>query len=208
MFQELKICLLGDSGVGKSSIVQRFVHNTYTRNKENTIGASFMSKTIVHNKETYKLCIWDTAGQERYRALTPMYYRNSASIIIVYSIDSKQSFDSLKSWLKELKLRDSDKLNVLAIAGNKVDIKEKRQVTYKDGKAFADEYDAIFFETSAKTGQCVNDLFFTIVSKIPKNSNNPNNLISTQQTTTSLTGNSNKSSGCCNGGNNDRNIRL
>lgn len=74
----------------------------------------------------------------------------------------QQSFESLRAWLKELKLRDPDKLNILAIAGNKSDLKEKRQVTYKDGKAFADEYDAIFFETSAKTGQAVNDIFHAI----------------------------------------------
>ena len=76
----------------------------------------------------------------------------------------QQSFESLRAWLKELKLRDPDKLNILAIAGNKADLKEKRQVTFKDGKTFADEYDAIFFETSAKTGQAVNDIFHAIGS--------------------------------------------
>lgn len=95
-FHEVKVCILGDSGVGKSSLVQRFVHNTFSIANESTIGASFMTKTLIVNQKTVKLNIWDTAGQEKYRALAPMYYRGAAACVIVYDVTSAASFRSVQ----------------------------------------------------------------------------------------------------------------
>ncbi|RWS29466.1 ras-related protein Rab-22A-like protein [Leptotrombidium deliense] len=170
-FSEVKICLLGDSGVGKSSIAQRFVHNSFSPSNESTIGASYITKTFILNNVTYKLNIWDTAGQERYRALAPMYYRGSAACIIVYDITSAASFKAVQSWVKELQSHVSEKI-VIAIAGNKYDLKEERQVQHKDSKLYADSIDAVFVETSARSGHNVQQLFFNIVTRLPKATDN------------------------------------
>ncbi|XP_054707198.1 ras-related protein Rab-22A-like isoform X2 [Uloborus diversus] len=127
---EVKLCVLGDSGVGKSSIVQRFVHNTFNPSVESTIGASFMTKCLLVDDCTFKFNIWDTAGQERYRSLAPMYYRNAGAAIIVYDVTSHSTFQSVKGWIRELQLHGSSDV-VMAIAGNKADLDGRREVTYK-----------------------------------------------------------------------------
>ncbi|XP_017483591.1 PREDICTED: ras-related protein Rab-22A-like [Rhagoletis zephyria] len=99
---EFKICLLGETCVGKSSIVQRFVHNTFNSGNE-TIGASFMTKTLYLGGSSLKLNIWDTAGQERYKALTPMYYRGANICIVVYDVTCSNSFKAVQNWIKELR---------------------------------------------------------------------------------------------------------
>ncbi|KAG1688797.1 Ran-binding protein 9 [Nymphon striatum] len=120
-----------DCGVGKSSIVQRFVNDVFNVNVESTIGASFMTKNLIMNDYVFKFQIWDTAGQERYRSLAPMYYRGAGSAIIVYDVTNKTSFNSVKSWVHELRQHGSNDL-ILAIAGNKCDLEDKREVPEND----------------------------------------------------------------------------
>ncbi|EDV25532.1 uncharacterized protein TRIADDRAFT_50216 [Trichoplax adhaerens] len=159
--REIKLCLLGDAGVGKSSLVLRFVCDTFNACSESTIGASFMSKTIEVNEQSYKYQIWDTAGQEKYRGLAPMYYRGAAAAIVVFDITREESFHTLKDWVKELQQLGPPNL-VMAIAGNKSDLDEMREVSSHDARTFADSVDALFAETSALTAKNVLELFVEI----------------------------------------------
>ncbi|XP_066288862.1 ras-related protein Rab-22A-like [Branchiostoma lanceolatum] len=173
--REIKLCLLGDSGVGKSSLVVRFVTDTFTANLESTIGASFMSKTLVVNDTSYKFQIWDTAGQEKYRGLAPMYYRGAAAAIVVYDVTREGSFQTLKDWIRELKQYGADNI-VLAIAGNKCDLEDLREVSTRTASEYAEENNAIFCETSAKTAHNVSQIFTLITQRLPSESLVPQSL--------------------------------
>ncbi|DBA04266.1 TPA: hypothetical protein N0F65_009501 [Lagenidium giganteum] len=173
--REVKVVLLGDTGVGKSSLVLRFVTNNFRPYSESTIGASFMSKMIVVNDTPIKYQIWDTAGQEKYHSLAPMYYRGAAAAIVVYDITRKQSLATLKNWVKELKQLGPDNI-VIAIAGNKSDLEDKREVPASQARAYAEEINAVFIETSAKEDTNVSDLFIQISQMLPKASAESNAL--------------------------------
>jgi len=147
--REIKIVLLGDTGVGKSSLAQRYVTNTFKPFSESTIGASFMSKMILADGAPVKCQIWDTAGQEKYHSLAPMYYRGAAAAILVYDITKKPSFDKLKDWVAELRNQGPEHI-VLCVAGNKSDLEAHRAVDAAEAAAYAAEANALFFETSAK----------------------------------------------------------
>ena len=164
---EIKICLLGDVSVGKTSIASRFCKNSFNENYINTIGGAYQQQNIVlNNGAKIKLHIWDTSGQDRFRSMTNLYYRDAQVAILTYDITNDQSLESLNYWLKEL----NDKVEIdnmlLCLAGNKndVDASEKRVPTSK-GKNFAEEHNMIFFETSAKTGSGVKELFQAIATK-------------------------------------------
>jgi small GTP-binding protein len=116
--RECKVVLLGDTGVGKSSLAQRYVTNTFKPYSESTIGASFMSKMILVDGAPCKCQIWDTAGQEKYHSLAPMYYRGAAAAILVFDITKPASLDKLKAWVRELQTQGPERL-ALAIAGNR-----------------------------------------------------------------------------------------
>ncbi|XP_053888855.1 ras-related protein Rab-22A-like [Malaclemys terrapin pileata] len=163
---------LPDTGVGKSSIVWRFVEDSFDPNINPTIGASFMTKTVQYQNELHKFLIWDTAGQERFRALAPMYYRGSAAAIIVYDITKEETFSTLKNWVKELRQHGPPNI-VVAIAGNKCDLNDVREVMEKDAKDYADSIHAIFVETSAKNAININELFIEISRRIPSTDTNP-----------------------------------
>lgn len=164
--KEVKLCLLGDSGVGKSSIALRFVHDSFKPAMESTIGASFLTKTIHVDDRIYKYQIWDTAGQEKYRALAPMYYRGAAAAIVVYDITSESSFTMLKTWISELRKHGPVNI-VLAIAGNKLDLGDLKEVDSKVAQAYAESVGALFVETSAKTAINIAALFNEISKKLP-----------------------------------------
>ncbi|XP_025889635.1 ras-related protein Rab-31 isoform X5 [Nothoprocta perdicaria] len=147
-----------DTGVGKSSIVCRFVQDHFDHNISPTIGASFMTKTVPCGNELHKFLIWDTAGQERFHSLAPMYYRGSAAAVIVYDITKQDSFHTLKKWVKELKEHGPENI-VMAIAGNKCDLSDIREVPMKDAKEYAESIGAIVVETSAKNAVNIEELF-------------------------------------------------
>merc|ERR1712137_1541121 len=126
---DIKVVILGDSGVGKSSILLRFVTNDFHPNYESTIGASFMAKMMIHNDKAYKLQIWDTAGQEKYHCLAPLYYKDSTVAIVVYDVTNRESFKVVQNRVKEVQKFGSKDL-VLAIVGNKIDLIDDEEVDY------------------------------------------------------------------------------
>ncbi|GFZ05857.1 ras-related small GTP-binding family protein [Actinidia rufa] len=155
----VKLVLLGDSGVGKSCIVLRFVRGQFDPTSKVTIGASFLSQTIaLQDSTTVKFEIWDTAGQERYAALAPLYYRGAAVAVVVYDITSPESFTKAQYWVKELQKHGSPDI-VMALVGNKADLQEKREVPIQDGTDYAEKNGMFFIETSAKTADNINQLF-------------------------------------------------
>lgn len=164
---QFKLVLLGESAVGKSSLVLRFVKGQFLDYQESTIGAAFLTQTVCLNDTTVKFEIWDTAGQERYHSLAPMYYRGAQAAIVVYDLTNPDSFERAKSWVKELQRQGNPNI-VIALAGNKLDLAQKRRVTPEEAQAYADENGILFMETSAKTAINVNELFVAIAKKLPK----------------------------------------
>ncbi|KAI9572827.1 GTP-binding protein ypt5 [Boletus coccyginus] len=200
---QVKLVLLGEAAVGKSSVVLRFVSNEFQPNKEPTIGAAFLTQKCRLEDRVLRYEIWDTAGQERFHSLAPMYYRNAQAAVVVYDVTKASSLEKAKSWVKELQ-RQANPNIVIALAGNKVDLVQPsaslsgatpasesedeaddatatpgeapspgggeeslRQVPREEAQAYATEAGLLFFETSAKTGEGIVEIFTEIAKKIP-----------------------------------------
>ena len=161
-----KVVLVGEAGVGKTSIISQFIDQVFEEELQTSTGGSFSSKEIFFdNGKSLKLEIWDTAGQERYRSLTKIFYKNSSCAILVYDITKKQTFDELKNyWIGQIK-ESAPKDIMLAIVGNKEDLLDKEQVDENEARDFAKENNALFFSTSAKNSNAINQLFIDIGKK-------------------------------------------
>ena len=131
-----KVLLIGDAGVGKSSILLRFTDDSFEEQMASTIGVDFRVKTVTLGGKTVKLTIWDTAGQERFRTLTSSYYRGCHGVILVYDVNERESFTHLQQWLEELELYSTTQHFVKLLVGNKIDVKD-RQVTVEEAETFA-----------------------------------------------------------------------
>ena len=164
---EIKICLLGNVNVGKTSIASRFCKDSFTENYMNTIGGAYQQQNIILNNGTkIKLHIWDTSGQDRFRSMTNLYYRDAQVAILTYDVTNEESLEGLNYWLNELNDKVEIDDMILCLVGNKNDVDASRKVvSTSKGKAFAEEHNMIFFETSAKTGAGVKELFQAIAVK-------------------------------------------
>ena len=164
---EIKICLLGDVAVGKTSIASRFCKNIFNETYINTIGGAYQQQNILlDNGAKMKMHVWDTSGDERFKSMTNLYYRDAQVAILTYDVTNPQTFEGLGYWLKEL----NDKVNrgnmLLFLAGNKCDVEnDMKRVSSTHAKEFAEQNNMFFFETSAKTGAGIKDLFKAIATK-------------------------------------------
>ncbi|KAK9763660.1 Ras- protein Rab-18 [Basidiobolus ranarum] len=164
----LKLLLIGNSSVGKSSILLRFTDDTFLPQDEvsATIGVDFKVKVLEVDEKKYKLTIWDTAGQERFRTLTSSYYRGAQGVILVYDVSSRETFEQLDQWFTELNTYCSSKDVVKMIVGNKVDKESSRVVSRKEGAEYAKKMQTLFIECSAKTKVGVHQAVEELVRKI------------------------------------------
>ncbi len=153
-----KYIIIGDSSVGKSNILLKYAHNQFKAEYQLTIGVEFGAKNIDINQKTYRIQIWDTAGQENFRSITRAYYKNSVCALVVYDVTNKDSFDNVKAWIEDCKSQ-SPKTILMVLVGNKIDLDSERAVSTEEGEEFAKVNNMQFFETSAKNGTNIEDVF-------------------------------------------------
>ena len=164
MMNKIKIIVVGNSCTGKTSLLERYVNNTFTT-KESTIGGAYKKKRIVHNGIDIVLNLWDTAGQEKYRSIVRIYYRGTMGCLLVFDITNRQSFDDAKKWITEIRNHTGESTGVVLV-GNKADLDEMRKVSVEEATKYAESENIIYYETSAKTNDGVNGVFEYIVSSI------------------------------------------
>jgi len=163
-----KLVFLGDIYVGKTSIINQFMYESFDNNYQATIGIDFLSKTIHLADQPMRLQLWDTAGQERFRSLIPNYIRDSSAAIIVFDLTNPASFQSVDKWMEDVRNeRGTDA--VIALVGNKVDKVEERAVSKEAGEEKAKRFSSLYAETSAKTGGNIKELFNNIAKALGKN---------------------------------------
>ncbi|KAL6471331.1 hypothetical protein MHYP_G00199810 [Metynnis hypsauchen] len=164
-----KFLVIGSAGTGKSCLLHQFIENKFKQDSNHTIGVEFGSRVVNVGGKTVKLQIWDTAGQERFRSVTRSYYRGAAGALLVYDITSRETYNALTNWLTDARTLASPNI-VIILCGNKKDLDADREVTFLEASRFAQENELMFLETSALTGENVEEAFLkcarTILNKI------------------------------------------
>ena len=160
-----KIIFCGDAGVGKTSIINSIMGQKFSEDYEPSIGVDFFSKTIRYKGRLIKLQIWDSAGQEKFKSLIPNYIRGSSLIFLIFDVSRKLSYDHLTDWIKFI--TDIDNSGVIIIIGNKIDLKEKREVNNEEAEKFCKENKYDYFEVSAKEGTNIDNMLYTTVAGLP-----------------------------------------
>ena len=163
----LKYIIIGDAAVGKSNLLLRYCHGQFKPEYQLTIGVEFGAKNIQINNKVFRIQIWDTAGQENFRSITRAYYKNSVCALVVYDISSRDTFNNVSTWIEDCK-NQSPKTIFMALVGNKCDLNDKRQVSIEEGRELAERNDMMFFETSAKDGINVEEIFVNSADQISK----------------------------------------
>ena len=160
-----KLILIGNSGVGKSCILQRYIRHSFEESYKCTIGVDFLMKSVIINGITVKLQLWDTAGQEKYKSMVSSYYRGANVALIVFDLTSRPSFDALPLWIENFYKNGPEQKNIILI-GNKKDLVDERQVTQEEAEMFAETNNMIYFETSAKDGDNIDYVFNYAAEKL------------------------------------------
>ena len=163
----IKVVIVGDSSVGKTNLLSRFVNNSFNQNSRNTIGVDFSAVDLSINGQNIKAQFWDTAGQEKYRSIASAYYKNAQGIIITYDVTREKTFENVNSWYNELREQGEPDVEIILI-GNKIDLESERKVTSDQGAQLAKEKGMFFMEVSAKTNQdeCVENAFKILLEEI------------------------------------------
>mmetsp|Transcript_3197 Transcript_3197/g.7665 ORF Transcript_3197/g.7665 Transcript_3197/m.7665 type:complete len:218 (+) Transcript_3197:117-770(+) len=164
--QKYKVVFLGDEAAGKTSVVRRYMYDTFEEKIQATIGMDFQSKTVYLEDRTLRLQLWDTAGQERFRSLIPSYIRDAAAAVVVYDITREASFAGTRKWIDDVRNERGENV-LVALVGNKCDLTSERKVTEEEGRKQAEELGVLFAETSAKIGHNVKELFQQVAANLP-----------------------------------------
>ena len=201
----LKILTIGESGVGKTCVLRRFVENKFMKNHLATIGIDFKTKTVQYGGSSIKLKIWDTAGQERFRNITNQYYKGADGIALIFDVTDRKSFDKIKEWMMQIRCNTQADEIGLVLMGNKCDF-ESREVTPEDGEKLGQELGIKYYETSALDGKNINDAFNYLTGEIMKKKNlNVNGATGGGvELNNTAGGNAGKKRNCCAGGGNNK----
>ena len=193
-----KLVFLGDANVGKTSIVTRFMYDSFDKSYSATIGIDFLCKTMYLDDRTVRLQLWDTAGQERFRSLIPSYIRDSSVAVVTYDITSRASFLNTSKWIEDIRNERGTDV-IIALVGNKTDLAEKRQVSLEEGEEKAKKEDTLFIETSAKAAYNIKALFKKLANALPsteKEADTSANATSTVTLTASADAQDKEGGGC------------
>lgn len=177
---KLKVVVVGDSGVGKTNLIKRFVTNSFSANSKATVGVEFISKSYRINEQVFKIEIWDTAGQERYKSITAAYYKGAKGALIVYDTTSKVSFENIDKWMSEIKEKSSKDMKLMII-GNKIDLKDERQVQSNEASEKAELLEAPIMETSALDATNVKEAFYDLLKEMYKEIRKKLDIVESQQ---------------------------
>ena len=163
-----KIVLIGDSSVGKTNILSKYISDEYDPDTQATIGVELSTKNYTFDNNEVKVQIWDTAGQEKYRSITSSYYKGAHGCLLVYDITRKVTFENIDKWLAEIKLSSNNEINMVLI-GNKCDLEDKREVSIEEAQNKAKLLNMAFMETSALNGTNVEKAFNELVNNVYQN---------------------------------------
>ena len=167
---KVKIMLIGNSNVGKTSIIKRYCKNIFSKSHISTVGIDLETKNIKIGKQIINLQLWDTAGQERYRVLSKNYYNNSDAFIIVYDITNSKSFENVTNWIMQIKENASENVKIV-LFGNKSDLEDQRIINEEEGKKFGKDNNINFYETSAENGANVEKAIIDLVKEVINDEN-------------------------------------